>query len=81
MKIRENISEKKLNAKNKIRYLSIFYHWFDVPQSEASENSHYFQNWHILLYSVHASVCLPVIPVISSTDDICLHGFDDMAPR
>ena len=25
-------------------------HWFDVPQSEASENSHCLQNWHILLY-------------------------------
>ena len=25
-------------------------YWFDVSQSEASENYQYFQNWHILLH-------------------------------
>ena len=24
--------------------------WFHVPQSKASENSNYFQNWHILIH-------------------------------
>ena len=37
-----------LMQKNQI---SILYHWFDVPQIEASENCHYFQNWHIILIS------------------------------
>ena len=31
------------------KQISILYHWFDVPLSEASENSHFFQNLHILM--------------------------------
>ena len=45
--------EKKLHEKKKLNQMSILYHWFDVPQSEASENSHYLQNWHVLLHSLH----------------------------
>ena len=45
-----------LNAKNKIRYLfSIIA--FDLPQRKANGNSHYFQNWHILIYNTLDSLC------------------------
>ena len=47
------ICEKKLNPNIKSDIYSLSLHCFDVPQREASENSYYFKNWHILIYRLY----------------------------